>query len=412
MASRTTVISRQDLQGNTTSAASITEVKPLSSYSWIEAPVPTIAVPGIPPRWTPPSGQRRLPKDSGLVYIAQNAARHPSSPIEPLFRALFITQPTFDILATDVVTDRNNIRKLMSFVDPSSSRNGLEPFVIDVEVTKHTAIFSRMETKTKEIIEPHEFKGYGHEFEKAYTTDDIDGSTGHHRIVSYKFSGLNFIVRHEVDGYVKGHAEASSSGKGRATDDISSLMGDLSLSTAASTAKTSRVEGSKLFIREEGHIVPIESTLEIKTRVAHKPLNLQEIAPQLWTSQTLKLVRAYHTRGIFQEPRVEDVSADIRRWEQGNQANLRNLAALIKKIISVTKGYGGRATVKYDAVRGYLVIRETNDKPMLPKDLYSKWDGGDDSEEKPQSDLGEQESKVRGKSTDAISGKASKEEGV
>lgn len=380
MASRTTVISRQDLEGATTLTAKIGEVKPVASYSWIEAPVPTIAVPGVPPRWTPPRGQRRLPKDSGLIYIAQNAARHPESPLEPLFRALYITQPNFDISATDVVTDRNNVRKLLSFVDPSSSRNGLEPFAIDVEVVKDTAIFSRMETKTKEFIGPHEFRGFGHEFEKAYTTDDVNGSTGHHRIVSYQFSGLNFIVRHEVDGFVQSRTETPSGSKGRETTDISSLMDSLSISPSSTTKKATSIEGSKLVIREEGHLVPIESTLEIKTRVAHKPLNFQEIAPQLWTSQTLKLVRAYHTGGMFQEPRVEDVSADIRRWEQENQANLKKLAMLIKKIISAVKVHGGRATIKYAGVTGQLMVRKSDDKPMLPKDLYSKWDGRIDLE--------------------------------
>ncbi|KAI1087543.1 hypothetical protein F5B19DRAFT_486628 [Rostrohypoxylon terebratum] len=378
MASRTTVITRQDLEGSTALAATIAEVKPLASYSWIEAPVPTIAVPGIPPRWTPPRGPRRLPKDKGLIYIAQNAARHPDSPLEPLFRAIYITQPDFDIGATDVVTDRNNVRKLLSFIDPSSSRNGLEPFAIDVEVVKDTAIFSRMETKTKEYIAPHEFKGYGHEFEKAYTTDDVNGSTGHHRIVSYKFSGLNFIVRHEVDGFVQSRMETPLSSRGGGADDISSLMGSLSLTTGSTANKTTTIDGSKLVIREEGHLVPIESTLEIKTRVAHKPLNIQEIAPQLWTSQTLKLVRAYHTGGMFQEPRVEDVSADIRRWEQANQANLKKLAMLIKKIISAVKTHGGRATIKYGGGPGQLMVRKADDKPMLPKDLYSKWDNGGD----------------------------------
>ncbi|KAI1458513.1 hypothetical protein F4805DRAFT_424782 [Annulohypoxylon moriforme] len=393
MASRTTVISRYDLQGDATQAANITEVKHLASYNWFEAPVPTISVPGLPPRWTPPRGQRRLPKDSGLVYIAQNAARHPDSPLEPLFRALFITQPAFDILTANVVSDRNNIRKLLSFIDPSSNRNGLEPFTIDVEITKDTAIFCRMETKTTEVIGPGEFKGFGHEFEKAYTTDDVNGSTGHHRIVSYKFGGLNFIIRHEVDGYVEGRTgTSSSSSRGGGSDDLSNLMGSLSLSTAAGTSKVSTVAGSKLVVREEGHLVPIESTLEIKTRVSHKPLNILEIAPQLWTSQTLRLVRAYHTSGVFQEPRVEDVSGDIRRWEQRNQANLKKLAVLIKKIIDVVREYGGRATVKYDAAMGQLAIKKTDGEPMLPKGLYSKWDSRDESEERPPSTLVNQRS--------------------
>jgi len=196
-------ISRVDLQDlSIPPSASITDVKHLSSYNWIEARTPTIAVPGSPPLWSPPSAPQQLKKDSGLIYIAQNAARHPDSPLEPLFRALYFTNPSFDIRSIVIVTDRNIIRKLLSFINPSSTRNGLEPFTFNIEIAKDTAIFSRVETATHEIIGPKEFRGYGHEFEKAYTTSQINGSTGHHRIISYRFGDLIFIVRHETDGYV------------------------------------------------------------------------------------------------------------------------------------------------------------------------------------------------------------------
>jgi len=307
-------ISRLDLQDlSAPHLASITDVKHLSSYNWIEAPTPTIAVPGTPPLWSALKAPRQLKKDSGLIYIAQNAARHPDSPLEPLFRALYIANPSFDIRSIDVVTDRNNIRKLLSFVNPGSTRNGLETFTINIEVTKDTAIFCRDETATHEYIGLHEFRGFGHEFEKAYTTSQISGSTGHHRIISYRFSNLNFVVRHETDGYVDtGTTMPSSNSKGPESDSLSNMLGSLSLAPTNSPPDTTPA-GSKLTIKEEGQVIPIESTLEIKTRVSHKPLEIQEVAPQLWLSQTFKLVRAYHHRGTFQEPKVEDVAALIKR---------------------------------------------------------------------------------------------------
>ncbi|MCJ1405901.1 hypothetical protein MMC11_009132 [Xylographa trunciseda] len=370
-------ISRLDLQELETPAlASITDVKPLSSYNWIEAPnaTPTIAVPGSPALWSAPGVPRRLKKDSGLIYIAQNAARHPESPLEPLFRALFITHPSFDIRSTDVVTDRNNIRKLLSFIDPSSNRNGLEAFTINIEVTKNTAIFSRDETKTTEFIGPQEFRGFGHEFEKAYTIAQISGSTGHHRIISYRFSDLNIIVRHETDGYVDTDTSTSSpKATNHTQDSLSSILGALSLSSANSSPGITPT-GSKLAIKEEGQAVPLESTLEIKTRVFHKSLEIQEIAPQLWVSQTPKLVRAYHQNGIFQRPMIEDVAAIIKSWEERKQNDLRKLAALIRKIISLVKECGGNAVLKYNVEGDKLEVCKVERKEMLPKDLYSKWD--------------------------------------
>ncbi|RYO76632.1 hypothetical protein DL766_003738 [Monosporascus sp. MC13-8B] len=165
MASPTLVeISRSDLKETYIPQATITEVRHLTSYSWLEKSVPTISVPGLPPIWSPPSRPMKLAPDSGMVYIDQNAARSPRSPIEPLFRALYAQHPGFEIDDIDLVTDRNNIRKLLRFVQASSA----EPFKVRIEIAgDHTAIFTRAETKTNERIEG--FKGFGHNFERAYT---------------------------------------------------------------------------------------------------------------------------------------------------------------------------------------------------------------------------------------------------
>jgi hypothetical protein len=389
MASNTTAeISRLDLQElRTPSSASITDVRHLSSYNWIEASnsTPTITVPGSPALWSVPRVPQQLKKDSGLIYIAQNAARHPNSPLEPLFRALYITHPSYDIRSTDVVTDRNNIRKLLSFISSGTTKNEVESFTIGIEVVKNTAILCREETATHEFIGPDEFRGYGHEFEKAYTTCQVRGSTGHHRIITYRFGDLNLIVRHETDGYVDAGTKIPSSNqtnsKGHGIDGLSSVLESLSLSQSDGSTN------SKLIVREEGQVVPIESTLEIKTRVFHKPLTVQELAPQLWVSQTPKLVRAYHHKGRFERPEVEDVAAEIKSWEERNQGDLKKLNALIQKIIKVVKGYGGSAVLKYDAKGDKLGVCKVDGRKMLPNDLYSKWDDRDNSEAEANDDI-------------------------
>ena len=379
-------ISRHDVEEiQTPSSASITNVNHLSSYNWIEAPTPTIAVPGSPDVWSPPRGTQQLKKDSGLVYIAQNAARHPDSPLEPLFRSLYLTHPSYDIQKVNVVTDRNNIRKLLSFINPGSSKFVLEEFTIRVEVNKNTAIFCRDEAVTQEFIGPAEFKGFGHEFEKRYTKHQINGSTGHHRIISYRFGYLNFIVRYENDGYVDVDAKTTSSSTIREAADniLSDALESLSIS-ASDSRPTTKPLGSKLSILEQGRVIPLASTLEIKTRVMHRPLGFPEVAPQLWASQTPKLVRAYHQKGKFEQPQVENVEVQIKMWERGNQRDLRKLHGLIEKIVSVVKGCGGRGVVNYKAEGDKLVVRKCDkDMPrMLPNDLYLKWDNTDTDEAK------------------------------
>ncbi|KAL1893011.1 hypothetical protein Sste5346_006691 [Sporothrix stenoceras] len=373
-------ISRLDLETlDTPTTATISNAQHLASYSWLDVAEPTIAIPGSPARWSPPSRPQRVKKDSGLLYIAQNAARHPDSPLEPLFRALYTEKPSFDIKDVDVVTDRNNLRKLLSFVNPTSTTYGIEPFTIEVEVLgKSTAVFCRSETATTEFVGPNDFHGYGHEFEKAYTTDTTPGSTGHHRIITYKFGGLNFIVRYETDAYVADTAASTTAHTGKTTttdsDDLSGLLSSLSLkqhSTPPAKDATT-IPGSKLRVTKQGEPVTQESTLEIKTRVAHRRLDFNGVAPQLWFSQTPKLVRAYHKGGIFQVPSVEDVLSEVKKWEAANQQHLRKLAALIGRILQVVKAHGGRATIRCEKGQEHKLKVYSDDasgKKMLPEDL-------------------------------------------
>ncbi|OAL43261.1 hypothetical protein IQ07DRAFT_302103 [Pyrenochaeta sp. DS3sAY3a] len=368
-------------------SGTITGTQHLASYNWIEAPKgkPTVAVPGSPDLWSPPKGPSRLKKDSGHVYIAQNAARHPDSPLEPLFRALYVLEPTFDINSIDVVTDRNNIRKLLGFVNWRWSGDKREDFTIHIEVKNNTAIFCREETKVEEYIGPKEFRGYGHSFEKRYTTRQVSGSTGHHRIIQYSFGGLKFILRHETDGYVgvpTTHSSQQSAGhQAREVDDLSSVLDALSLSSKSGEPEVAHPEGSKLAILKEGQVVPLPSTLEIKTRVSHRPLAFEDVVSQLWVSQTPKLVRAYHTKGVFAEPTVEDVAIQVKAWEGQNQKDLRMLAGLITEIRDIVKDNGGKAILKYDANVDKLLFYELGDKKMLPDDLYAKWEDTDSDEE-------------------------------
>ena len=340
----------------------------------MEEPTSIIVVLGSPVLWFASIAPQKVKKDSGLIYIAQNAARHPDSPLEPLFRALYIEYLSFDIHSTDVVSDRNNIRKFLSFVfGRAGVGNDIESFTIKIEVIKNIVILCRMETATHEFIGPNEFRGFGHEFEKAYTVNQIKGSTGHHRIISYRFGGLNFIIRHETDGYVDdGIIMPSSCSKGKEIDSLSYALGSLSLSIAYSNACLIPVARSKLTVKQEGRVIPLESIIEIKTRVFHKPVSIEDIAPQLWTSQTPNLVRAYHRAGVFQQPQLEDVTAHIKRWEAYNQAHLKKLVALIEKLIIVVKSRGAMV-LKYDPLGDKLVLSETEGAKMLPEDLYLKW---------------------------------------
>lgn len=78
---------------------------------------------------------------------------------------------------------------------------------------KHCTILSQW-TATHEIVGADEFKSYGDEFEKAYTTKPIRASTRHQRIISYRFGDLNLVkltVRHETCAFVNTCTKSPSS---------------------------------------------------------------------------------------------------------------------------------------------------------------------------------------------------------
>ena len=228
-------------------------------------------------------------------------------------------------------------------------------------MTARTAIFSRNETATYEVIGPGEFRGFGHEFEKAYTITQVKDSTGHHRIISYRLGGLSFLVRHETDGFV-GDLKSSVKDDESTGDNLANILNSLSLTPETLSIDEPSIK-SKLTIKREGRIASRESTLEIKTRVLHKPLEL-----------TPNLVRAYHQRGIFSTPKVEDVTGAMKDWEKTHQDAITKLVALIKCILRVTRNLGGSSTVSYDPLKDKLVVEKGERKKVLPEDLFSRWE--------------------------------------
>lgn len=167
------------------------------------------------------------------------------------------------------MTDRNNIRKLLSFTKPTLSKNGLDAFTIQVNMAAQTAIFSRDETATYEVIGPGGFRGLGHEFEKSYTITRVKDSTGHHRIISYRLGGLSFLVRHETDGCV-GDLESSTKDEQSTEEKLADILSSLTLTSEASSMDESSVE-SNLTIKREGHMAPrdqrLRSKLECSTNI-------------------------------------------------------------------------------------------------------------------------------------------------
>ena len=74
----------------------ITAVEQVASYNWLDSTEPTLLVPGIPPIWSLPDAPVQVPPDTGRFFIDPNAGMMPTSPMEPLFRAVLHEHPDFD----------------------------------------------------------------------------------------------------------------------------------------------------------------------------------------------------------------------------------------------------------------------------------------------------------------------------
>ncbi|GAW20362.1 hypothetical protein ANO14919_098670 [Xylariales sp. No.14919] len=352
-------IPRKDLRGQTYPLIDIRRVVNLASYSWIEAWAPTIAIPGAPPRWSPPLHPPPLEKVSGLAFLAQNAAHHPQTPLEPLFRSLYVTNPKFDVRLAHVITDSGNILNLLRFVFSGSSQDELESFSFRAEVIDNTVVFSQTEIKTTNVTAPDRLRDYDYRLKKTYTQPQLEDSTDHYRIIGYNFAGLGFIVRHKVDSYVPQPTDATSEHK---------------TSEAPCEARTFTLPESRMTIRKEGTILPVDSALEIKTCTSSEPLDFDGVAAELWVSQTRNLVIAHHESGVVGELNVKNVKHDVETWEDENREALWHLGQLITDIRQAVAHCGGKALVEYEYGSKFISVLPTAEASRLvPRDLYFKW---------------------------------------
>ncbi|KAH8684497.1 hypothetical protein BGZ60DRAFT_523709 [Tricladium varicosporioides] len=318
----------------------------LASYNWKDDSHATIYVPGCPPKWTQPPLPTRLPKDSGKMMVDQNGFRSPGATFDPLFKALFTMKPNFDLSAITLVTDRNNLRKLLTFASGK-----FEAWRIDVDVVGSVMFFTRWEPALIQRANG----GYGHEFEKAFTTmnSDLKDSTSHHRITHLTLGGLECILRYEADAYLEEESFVTTKTEdspGTKNDDLYTVteleetLNSLSLTSPAALAATTPTTGVRVIQR--GRLVPPSSIAEIKSR--SKVKGRIQMMPQLWFSQTPHLIVAHHTDGLIEKDPEKD-HLGFESWEMNHKKELAGLIKVLRDIREVAiKVKGGKCMVVYE----------------------------------------------------------------
>lgn len=345
----------------------------------------------MPPKWAPPAVPQRLREDAGVYYRDRNAARYPEHPMEPAAEAIMRARSA-ESLDIDVMACGSTLGNLLRF-----ARGDDRPFRMLVQVVGRTVHLIRRENSPKETIAG--IRGYGHTFPEAYTSWDpsVRSSLSHQRILHYQLGSLDCLVRFEGDGYLpektktntlqekdsKGKARSSPGGEAEiaSVEKLTSFLAQHGVSSKMSSAP----EGP-LQISTAGISVPQQAVFDLKTRsIRRKPEQdaiLEGELPRLWLAQVPNFILAYHSSGTFTDIQVQDVRSSVAKWESDKEAELRRFAALLRRIVYLSRGRDdGKLEIVHGAGEELLQVREqTSDVPATfsPGTLerWERWLGG------------------------------------
>jgi hypothetical protein len=296
----------------------------ICSYNWQASTEDnTIFVPGAPAKWTPRTLPHTLDPDSGFQYTDYNYARQPRKPFEPMFAAMSIMNPTYNLMSTHVLCDRNNLRVLLEFVQGKA--NG--PFRLDLYSIYETLVIVRNESKwwTRSNGE-----SYGCNFERLFTTPakGMEDAASHYRAIRYAMGPLNVVCRFEADAYDDGIAS-----------DILDESERKAVVSGGLAARPMFNFIAPIRVLQKGHIVPTAQMVELKTQAAKQVFSAVTCQDQLWFGRTSLLYTGSYVAGtgVVKKIRNDDAIERIKKWETYNQESLRKLASILEMLRAAMK---------------------------------------------------------------------------
>ncbi|QRW23219.1 geranylgeranyl pyrophosphate synthetase [Rhizoctonia solani] len=363
---------RPPSNGTGNSPVEVSNLKALGSYNWVEDQVPTIAIPGG--STTSSYVERttlahRIEWRYRKPFFDEDIARKCGYPLEPDLLAIKVSQatdPSFKLSEEniDIVTNRNNLRKLIEFANSGTGNRGQyrsENFRIDAQLAPNgrTMVLTRYEARRSERQSNNRFIGFDHMFERIATEElpsiratNSGGRTvhlrpvGYHRIVRYDLLGMRFLVRSRVDAMLQGPSNSGyESSAEQDIDGLSKVLEQIKL-------KLDSVDTSLPILHEEaagmryvnfGEFVPQDSLMDIK--LAHKHhINWNNVYSQYFLSQTPNLKIADRTtvgRKCF-VAQVDTYGKDSLKTEHEKRSQqFRNLVAVLREMRRTLQARGG-----------------------------------------------------------------------
>ena len=338
---------------------------------------------GIPPIWIPPRFPPALNPDIGNRYVDQNADRNPGSPLESLISAINNKQPSFDFSTINIITDRSPIRKLFGFVNGEDGQQKYSrsiEFRFGIQVMDNgTALFTRLEQQTRQGVttdKNRRVQGYRQAFEENYTkiAASARGSTSHHRIVSYRFGGLSFLVRYAVDAYLQDHV-GSCQYEGIEENGVDALIEYHKAISLIHPAPTGNNPFKKrVIVLTGGRELPHSATLELATRKSTTPFDLNDRLPDLWISQTPHFItcryRVEHVKrspkARFDDIKLTDVKSRLGEWEDANAGSLKKLVSVLNQLLTAARGMKGPCIVSFTGEESAQIMISEAHKGEIP----------------------------------------------
>ncbi|EER15938.1 conserved hypothetical protein [Perkinsus marinus ATCC 50983] len=312
--------------------------KTIGSYSWDTTSTlkePRIVVPGVPPVYKPARRSFTLQREirQASNYVEEYDL---SVPTESIVHVMSLCDPNFDWSSVDLVTDRNNLRKLLRFLEASPGAplfpDAEESFeiIVDVPDGRRPVVFTC--DLHKDTPAP---LGFGHVFEERLTTMPEVAKTlhGYFRLILLNLDGFKVVVRTEVDALDKPLNDgACPEGPWRPCND-------------SATGLHHRASGT--FNDADGAVV------EMKTKSAFFPdFPWRSTFYQMLLGKVDKLVLGWHKKGHFPPP-IEYSFNDVRSKANDDvNKRLYQLGVLLDRVVSFVKQAG------------------------VPKALKLVWDGG------------------------------------
>jgi hypothetical protein len=364
-------IKLNDLKGkNDTDCTQLKEFEHVASYNWSLSSIPSsrpiIVVPGHSSKLNESNltrlNGRQLKKSEHKQMRDENRYYQHDYPLESLFTAVKICSPEFKFNQLDFVTDRNNLRKLLNFVENACK----DSFRIDFQQCGKFVALIRNDEVCEDFC-----NDYGKDFEHVVTKPDSNSNQigGYRRVVTYKLGDFRFLTRFEVDC-------CDESEKNLPENSIDSLTASMNRVDIKSEPKK-LVEKSQLRFLKQGTFRKEEKMVELTTKstfngVYDFPVNKWN---QLFFSNTDLLVIGWHSRGQVKKIEKLNFQEVTKRCSRTDtQSSLSKLNQLMKKLkeIALSKNVVFSAIFKAgsDSIKIYECSTEYS--KCLPKEFYEQ----------------------------------------